>query len=103
MREVTEVVILWTQTSGYLAACVRELAARDQVRVTLVRQPQGPDTGFDESWPTGLALRTLDAGDAAWQSSLPADIDLLFVCGWHVASYRRIARRRRGRCTRVLH
>ncbi len=89
MNRSRRVVILWTQSSGYLAAAARSLAARPDVELrvfTRAASAQLENAGFADSLAEEVGITLLREGDAAWQSLsnevLACEPDLLIVPGW---------------------
>jgi glycosyltransferase involved in cell wall biosynthesis len=99
------VLVLWTQMSGYLDACLVSLAARDvEVRVAY-RHPSG-DAPFDPSAFASLngGYGWVDEPDPLELAALVEDHqpDALLVGGWSQGAYRELAGTLSGRCLRVL-
>jgi glycosyltransferase involved in cell wall biosynthesis len=101
-----KVAVLWPQLSGYLNACLRELASRPGVELLVVHRRPAYDAPFDErqfSWmpariqyvgrPDRVALLT------EVQAFAP---DVLLVASWHVSEYRHVLLHLRPRPLRVL-
>lgn len=97
-------LILWTQPSGYLAACVRELSRIPNVDVTLVCHSEVGDTNYNLHQLVLDETEVLqDPSASDWAALESRSFDKLLICGWHVAKYRRFARARGNRSRRVLH
>ena len=100
------VAVLWTTLSGYLNACMKELASRDGVELFVSHQAPLPQAPYDDSQFAWIRNRLL------WQSS--ADLALLqarlrsfgpqilVFSSWHVPAYRKMARELAHRCQRVM-
>ncbi|HEY1803080.1 MAG TPA: glycosyltransferase [Terracidiphilus sp.] len=100
------VAILWTGMSGYLNACLKELASRESVELFVTHQAPVQDAPFDDShyawisnrlvWRSQADLTLLDERLRAF------DPEILLFAGWHVPPYRRVARSMAKHCWRVL-
>ena len=100
------VAILWTGLSGYLNACLKELASREGVELFVSHQATEEQVPFDDNqyaWiPKRLVWRSR-ADLAPLGGQLRAfDPEILVFSGWHVPAYRRIARGLAKRCRRVM-
>jgi len=98
--------VLWTGLSGYLNACLKELASRDGVELFVSHQASVQEAPFDDdqfAWiPNRLVWRS-DVDVASLRDRLRAfDPEILVFCGWHVAGYRRVTRELAKRCFRVM-
>lgn len=100
------IAVLWTGLSGYLNACLRELASRPGVELFVAHSEIDSQAPFDESlfsWmKQGVVWR--DERDMPLvQSRLAAfDPELVVVAGWHVPIYRRLLKPLKGRCLRLM-
>lgn len=100
------IAVLWTGLSGYLNACLKEVASREGVELFVSNEAPVQASPFDNGqfvwipnrleWcseedlaPLGERLRAFDA-------------EIVVLCGWHVPAYRRIAKQLAGRCLRVM-
>ena len=98
--------VLWTGLSGYLNACLKELASREGVELFVSHQAPVEDAPFDDGqfeWiPNRLVWRsTVDV--ALLRTRLRAfDPEILVFCGWHVPGYRQVAKEFAKRCFRVM-
>jgi glycosyltransferase involved in cell wall biosynthesis len=100
------IAILWTKLSGYLNACLKELASREQVELLVLHQAPGDDAPFEDaqfgwvterySWRTSQDLEKLEDRVLAFAP------ELLLFSGWHVPVYRRVAKGLAGKCWRVM-
>ncbi len=100
------IAILWTALSGYLNACLRELAGRPDVQLMVSHQVTGNDAPFAESHFNWIENRLV------WKN--PEDLsdlirmldafhpDIVVFSGWHIPAYRRAARSFRGKAWRVM-
>jgi glycosyltransferase involved in cell wall biosynthesis len=100
------VAILWTGLSGYLNACLKELASREGVELFVSHQAPVQEVPFDDNqyaWiPNRLVWRS-NADLAPLGVRLRAfDPEILVFSGWHVPAYCRMARERAKRCWRVM-
>jgi glycosyltransferase involved in cell wall biosynthesis len=100
------VAVLWTCLSGYLNACLKELASRERVELFVCHQAPEDEAPFDTcqfSWLTNrMTWRSCDE-----LGSLIARLDafvpdVMIFGGWHVPAYRKAAREFAGRCWRVM-
>lgn len=102
----TKVAVLWAGMSGYLAACLKELAARPDVDLLVSWQLHSAHAPFDTdslAWGgTSLAYDGHPDSDVLIRELEDFGPDVILICGWHIAAFRKIARRWRGRATRVL-
>ena len=100
------IAILWCGLSGYLNACMKELASREGVELFVSHQAPVQQAPYDDrqfAWirnrlvwhskaefaPLALRLRTFKP-------------EILVLCGWHVPAYRRMAKEFAKQCWRVL-
>lgn len=100
------VAILWSQLSGYLNACLKELAGREGVEICVFHQSAGGDAPFAEEQFGWMAKRI------AWRERPDTESlldvlrtfkpDVLVVSGWSIAAYRRAAKAYRGKAVRVM-
>ena len=112
------IAVLWTHLSGYLNACLKELARREGVELFVSHQLPEEAAPFNSdqfswipapfnddqfSWiPKSLRWRSrsdlisLDAQLGAF------DPEILVVCGWPVPEYRSVARKLANQCWRVM-
>src|ERR1022692_2251963 len=86
------IAVLWQRMTGYLDACLRSLAATNQVQLSVAFCAPANDAPYDETnffafrdqyrWhekPNTEALGALLAGEA---------LDAVLVCSWSVPAYR---------------
>lgn len=101
-----KVVVLWTRLSGYLNACLRELASRPDVELLVVHETQSHDAPFDErqfSWMMSRIGHTgRPDGDALLREIRAFSPDVLLVSSWNTVAYRHVLRRLRPGALRVL-
>jgi glycosyltransferase involved in cell wall biosynthesis len=100
------VAILWIELTGYLNACLRELASRPGVELFVVHTPPGSSAPFAREqfgWVSQqLVWRSsseLDSLDARLKDFRP---DVIVFAGWSIPAYRRVARQWRSRATRIM-
>ena len=100
------VAILWTGLSGYLNACLKELASREDVELFVSHQAAVQEAPFDDNqfaWiPNRLVWQSRVDGTALSARLRAFDPEILLFCGWHVPGYRQIARGLARRCFRVM-
>ncbi len=100
------IAVLWTCMSGYLNACLKELARREDVELFVCHQgsvQQAPfnDTQFE--WIRNrLVWQSMDDFAPLRQRLHAFDPNILVICGWHVPSYRGAAKAMAKQCWRVL-
>lgn len=95
---------LWTQSSGYFEACVRQLSEMPGAELLVIVEPAQSSAPYR---PTLLAhIRWVERGSMSddetrlmVQAFSP---EVLLVSSWHIPLYRRIAKERRGHSRRVL-
>jgi glycosyltransferase involved in cell wall biosynthesis len=91
------VVICWSHISGYMAACWRALAAREDIQLlVLAFADEGKETAFGASVMAGIPHRLLDPrerDDADLVASLVAAHrpDAVALAGWFHPPYRALA------------
>jgi glycosyltransferase involved in cell wall biosynthesis len=100
------IAILWTGLSGYLNACLKELASRDHVELFVSHQMPVKSAPFDESqfawmpnrltWEKRPELKLLENRLAAFSP------EIMIVPSWHVSNYRRVSRKFAGKCWRIM-
>lgn len=100
------VAVLWSGLSGYLNACLKELAGREGVELFVSHQAPERDAPFDEkqfTWiPNRLIWKSMsDLNSLAERLELFSP-DIMIVAGWHIPIYRRIAKKYATRCWRVM-
>jgi glycosyltransferase involved in cell wall biosynthesis len=98
--------ILWTRLSGYLNACLKELASRDGVELFVSHRAPELNAPFDESqfawienrfmWRTNSELQGLD------DRLQKFDPQILVFAGWSVPVYRSIAKSSKGKRLRIM-
>jgi glycosyltransferase involved in cell wall biosynthesis len=99
------IAILWTTLSGYVAAELRALVD-EGVEVLLFHRAAHDTAPFDYE-RLGGGYEAIEWSDAPDQAQLAARLDAfgpdaLLVCSWHIAPYRRVARRFAGRALRIV-
>jgi glycosyltransferase involved in cell wall biosynthesis len=98
--------VLWTGLSGYLNACLKELAGRPGVELRVCHQAPTADAPYDERQFAWMQERLVwkSAGDLdrleSWLDAFNPDV--MVMASWHLPQYRRVARTRRGRSLRVM-
>lgn len=87
-----KVVICWTNISGYMAACWRELSARPGIDLTILAFRPAVTAPFNEEVMAGLSYHLLDTGqrqDSQFIQRLVTDQkpDAVFIAGWGNGPY----------------
>jgi len=100
------IATLWTHLSGYLNACLRELARIEGVELFVAHMTRSEDAPFEENQFSWLASRygydrspdkkTLLSRLTEFQP------EVLLVSSWHISAYRFVLRKLRGKAIRVL-
>ena len=100
------IAVLWTTLSGYLNACLKELASRDGVELFVGHNEFDNDAPYGEEqfewisrrvvWPSNQGHDLLDKELATFGP------EILVIAGWHIPAYRKIARLYANRCWRVM-
>ena len=100
------IAILWTSLSGYLNACLRQLAERQGIELFVAYRSPGSKAPFHDGLFEWIPNRWLwhsrhDLGglQAAITGFMP---DLLLIAGWHVPTYRQIARAFSTKAWRIM-
>lgn len=100
------VAILWTGMSGYLNACLKELAGREQVELFVSHMAPAAQVPFIDNqcaWIRNRLVWQSNADLAPLGERLSAfDPEIMVFSGWHVPPYRRIAKERANQCWRVM-
>jgi glycosyltransferase involved in cell wall biosynthesis len=101
-----KVAILWTRLSGYLNACLRELATRPSVELLVAHQAASDDAPFETSQFSWMPER-LQYGSRPDREGLLAAAthfapEVLLVNSWHIAEFRYVLERLRPRPLRIL-
>lgn len=101
-----KIAILWTQLSGYLNSCIKELAGRDGVELLVIHEAPGKNSPFDEDQFGWIANRTMWRGrpavDPVRRQLRDFTPGILVIAGWHLSAYRRVAKEYRRKCLRVM-
>lgn len=100
------IAILWTGLSGYLNACLKELAAREGVELFVCHSAPESNAPFDESqftWiPNRLMWRSKSDLEKLDERLRTFEPEILIHPGWLVPTYRRLARKYANKCWRVM-
>lgn len=101
-----KIAVLWTGLSGYLNACLKELASREGVEILVAHNAPEDNAPYDDQQFSWITKRYV------WKSKVDAQElggrlqefrpDVLVVAGWHISAYQRIARAHRTKCWRVM-
>jgi glycosyltransferase involved in cell wall biosynthesis len=92
---VTRALFLWSDISGYMAACWRALAAAPDVDVHVMAYGSSLETDFRHGVMDGIAWTPLDATqrhDAGFLEGLVREFapDVVVLSGWHNPAYRQL-------------
>jgi glycosyltransferase involved in cell wall biosynthesis len=100
------VAFLWTRMSGYLNACLKELASRSEVELLVVHETADGDAPFDDSqfaWiPQRMTYESRPDRSLVLDGVQRFEPQAIFVSSWHIGDFRFVLRRFRRRATRVL-
>lgn len=100
------VAVLWTRLSGYLNACLRELATRPGVELLVAHEAVRQDAPFDDSqfsWMTSrIEYAPRPDRHALLEQTRRFAPEVLLVSSWHIAEFRYVLERFRPRPVRVL-
>lgn len=98
--------MLWTALSGYLNACLKELAGREGVELFVSHNASDTNAPYDQEQFSWITQRY------EWQRSPELEPlrhqlekfhpDILVIAGWHIPVYRKLARHFRQRSWRVM-
>ncbi len=98
--------VLWTGLSGYLNACLKELAGREGVELFVSHRAPVSEAPFDESqfgWMRNRLMwrkdSELDALHARLEEFQP---DVLMFAGWAVSAYRSASKAVAGKALRIM-
>jgi glycosyltransferase involved in cell wall biosynthesis len=100
------IAVLWTALSGYLNACLRELATRPGVELLVAHEATREDAPFDDtqfSWiSTRIEYAISPDRDALLEQVRRFAPVVLLVNSWHIGEFRYLLQRLRPRPLRVL-
>ncbi|HZB88894.1 MAG TPA: glycosyltransferase family 4 protein [Terracidiphilus sp.] len=101
-----KIAVLWTRLSGYLNACLRELAGREGVELFVSHQAPNSEAPYDDgqfAWIRDRFTWRSNQDTEALEPRVDAfDPDVIVLAGWHVPAYRQLSRARKGRSWRVM-
>jgi glycosyltransferase involved in cell wall biosynthesis len=101
-----KIAVLWMGLSGYLNACLKELAGRDKVELFVCHRAPESNAPFDENLFAWMTNRFVWKSDRDLEDLAPKlrefAPDILIFSGWHVPAYRRAARELANKCWRVM-
>ena len=96
-----KIAVLWTQLSGYLNACLRELAKLEDVQVLVSHFASSSEAPFDSDQFKWIKFRY------EWQNhidkvSLLNELrehqpDVILVSSWHISEYRYVLKQFTGK------
>ena len=96
-------LILWTQWSGYMDACAKELQALLGCDLDIVCLPSmDANPPYREERMFEFPCRPYVGVPETLAHIGAQPYGLVLVCGWHIKAFRDIARRLRGRAVRLL-
>lgn len=100
------IAILWTALSGYLNACLKELASRRGVELFVSRVQTAPEAPFDDrqfQWIQNQIVLQPESDHAELDKALRKfRPDILVFSSWHIKAYRRAALAFAGKSWRVM-
>jgi glycosyltransferase involved in cell wall biosynthesis len=100
------IVFLWTRLSGYLNACLKELASRPGVDLLVVNQLSRDEAPFDDEqfgWiPERFAYVSRPNGAGLLDRVRDFRPDAIFVSSWHIKAFRFVLERQKDGPARVL-
>jgi glycosyltransferase involved in cell wall biosynthesis len=100
------IAVLWTTLSGYLNACMKELASREGVELFVSHEVPVEQAPYDEgqfAWIQNRLVLRSPADFVPLAQRLEAfNPEIIAFCGWHVPAYRRVAKVFNNRCVRVM-
>lgn len=100
------VALLWTRMSGYLNACLRELASRPGVELLVAHEAPNQDAPFaggQFSWMTRrIEYPSTPDREALLEQVRAFAPDVLLVSGWHIGAFRHVLQHLRPTPLRVL-
>jgi glycosyltransferase involved in cell wall biosynthesis len=101
-----KIAVLWTELSGYLNACLKELASRKGVELFVAHQLFKEDAPFDQNqfgWiKNQFTWRLMPESGPLERELLAFQPDILVVLSWNKPAYRRVAAKLATKCWRVL-
>jgi glycosyltransferase involved in cell wall biosynthesis len=100
------VAVLWTCLSGYLNACLKELASRPDVDLFVAHSEINSEAPYNVELFEWMKKRVTWRDEADF-GRLQAELtefnpEVVVVAGWHAPIYRRIMRPLKGRCLRLM-
>jgi len=100
------VAVLWPQLSGYINACLKELAQRPNVELLVAYAAPGDEAPFDDAefgWiPESVRLTSRPDRAELLRRVERFKPDVLLVVSWHIPTFRYVLRNLRPRPLRVL-
>ena len=101
-----KVAVLWPGLSGYINACLQELARRPDVDLLVAHAPPVEEAPFDDAEFAWIpeSVRLTSSPDEADLLARVARFqpDVLLVVSWHVPAFRHVLRHLKPRPLRVL-
>jgi glycosyltransferase involved in cell wall biosynthesis len=100
------IAVLWTRLSGYLNACLKELASRPDVELLVIHEVAGQDAPFDAAQFAWIQNR-VEFSSGLDRDGLLAEVeqfgpDVVLVSSWHITEFRFVLAHLRPRPLRVL-
>jgi glycosyltransferase involved in cell wall biosynthesis len=101
-----KIAVLWTCLSGYLNACLKELASRDGVQLFVSHQPIDTQSPFDEAQFSWISNRhVLESVNERGPLAAKLEAfhpDIVVMCSWHIPAYRQVVKKFANRAIRVI-
>lgn len=93
-----KVFFCWTNISGYMAGCWRELASMEGIDLKVLSYVESKQTSFNHNLMAGIDWKTLSVRDCADYSVVEKIVfeevpDILVVSGWLNPAYRILVRK----------
>lgn len=100
------IAILWSELSGYLNACLKELDRTGSVELFVAHRPASEEAPFNEAAFDWIGTRYRWHDEAALCGLLPSlerfAPDVILCVNWHNKTYRKAMKRFRGQAVRIF-
>jgi glycosyltransferase involved in cell wall biosynthesis len=100
------VAVLWATLSGYLNACLRELASRSGVELLVAHEATREEAPFDDGQFSWISKKIVYHGrpdrDALLEQTQRFEPDVVLVASWHIGEFRYVLQRLGPHPLRVL-